>query len=141
MFYLTNETLSCQKKTTTQLKYVCVVCGIWRKLSSHASKHRQPVLEATVQASIQLLTNMMRKMNIISDDSLSALRVALSLSLYSAHSLVLHIETRSNTQKLSQTMMKIHTNMSTWVARRFRSAFQIDSRHQTHNRMEELKVS
>ena len=82
----------------------------------------------------------MKKLSIISDDSLSGLMTAVSLALYSAHSLVLHNRTGSNDHKLSQAMMSIHTDISTWVARRYPSAFQIDSQHQ-HNKMEELKVS
>lgn len=113
----------------------------YRMYLCNTSKCRQPVLEATVQSSYQLLSNLLENMRIVSENSLSGLRAAVSLTLCSAYSLVLHHETRSAAQKLSQAMTKIQADISTWVARQFPSAFQIVSQHQGPNRLEELKVS
>ena len=108
---------------------------------SRVSKCRQPVLQATVQSSYQLLSMLLENMRIISDNSLSGLRAAVSLTLSSVHTLELHNKTRSATQSLSQTMKKMQTDISTWVARQFPRAFQIVSQHQGSNRLEELKVN
>lgn len=103
--------------------------------------HRQPVLEATLQSSNKLLSSLLKKIGTISDDALHTLRATVSLALSSAHSLVLHNRTRSEDHRLSQAVMKIHTAISTWVAKQFPIAFQIESQHQVHYKMEELKVS
>lgn len=113
----------------------------YRMYLSRISKCRQPVLQATVQSSYQLLSTLLENMRIISDSSLSGLRAAVSLTLSSAYTLVLHNKTRSATQSLSQAMNKMQTDISTWVARQFPSAFQIVSQHQGSNRLEELKVN
>lgn len=124
-------------KTTHQLKYVFVkyVCAVY---SSYTSNYRQSPLEATLKASTHLLANFMKRLSTISHDSLSGLRVAVSLCLYSIHSLVLHNRTRSSTQIPGQTMRKIRTDISIWVVKQFPIALQVVPQQSS---MGELHVS
>lgn len=99
--------------------------------------YRKVELEATTKASMLLLSNLLQKLS-NTDDHLNGMNAAVSLALYSAHSLKQHDKTGLTTH---EKVVKIHTYVTKWIGRQFQSPFQIYSQHPTSIRVEELKVS
>jgi len=134
---LIRATLKCQIMTKTPLRYVCR-CHVDAVYKIYVSDYSKPELEATLTASMMLLSNLLQKLNTVSDDSLCGLRGAVSLALYLASSCD---QTKPAAYSLEETMLFTLNLVSSWVAEQFQAPFQIETQHETTYKTEEMKVS
>ena len=103
----------------------------------HVSNYSKPEVEATVKAPMMLLSNLLKKMSNTSDDSLGALKAAVSLVLYVMHS---HAKTESASHSFDEAMLTMLGLVSMWVAKLFQHPFQIQTQHETTYKTKEMKV-
>ena len=101
----------------------------------YVSDYSKPEFEATMKASMMLLSKLLQKLSTVSDDSLCGLRGAVSLALYLTHS---YDKTDSADYSPDETMMNILDLVSSWVAKQFQNPIQ--TQHETIYHTKEKKV-
>ena len=103
----------------------------------HELNYSKPEFEATLKASMMLLSNLLQKLSKLSDDGLYGLSASVSLVLYVSHS---QEKTEASVYNSEKTMMTAFNLVSTWVDKQFQDLFQLQTQHGTTYQTEEMKV-